>query len=345
MLAFGDADGRVMMVDEATGEEKWSIQAHSLNYKARVAMAPDGRFVASVGFNDDSWKIFFAASGELHREVATHVAPTDPYEISLGRGLRAVAFSPCGQRLATQGSDGAVVLWDVRTGEAERRIQGFAGDAWAIAFTADGARVASGTCDEKVDVFDATTGALLCKVGENFPLTCVSFSPTTISMLATTTRYKNDSVCMWDIDSGDMIKEIEGCIMVAIFSPDGRTIASASAGDDVLLMDTESGEMRFRMVGHENTVNTASWCPYDGSELATGSADGTYKVWDSSTGELLRSTYIGQNGIESVVWGRDWVRDTQGAMAFAMGHHSRLGAESQVLELEAGVVRMILDRV
>jgi hypothetical protein len=47
----------------------------------------------------------------------------------------------------------------------------------------------------------------------------------------------------------------------------------------------------------------------------------------------------------SVAWGRDWVRETQGAMAFLMGHHPRLGVGSQVLELEAGVVRMILDRV
>jgi len=33
------------------------------------------------------------------------------------------------------------------------------------------------------------------------------------------------------------------------------------------------------------------------------------------------------------------------AVAFAMGHHPRLGAVSRVLELEAGVVRMIMDRV
>ena len=47
----------------------------------------------------------------------------------------------------------------------------------------------------------------------------------------------------------------------------------------------------------------------------------------------------------SVTWGRDWVRDTQRAMAFAMGQHPRLGAGSKVLELEVGVVQMILDVV
>ena len=32
-------------------------------------------------------------------------------------------------------------------------------------------------------------------------------------------------------------------------------------------------------------------------------------------------------------------------MAFAMGHHDRLGAESRVLELDTGVVRMVLERL
>jgi len=79
----------------------------------------------------------------------------------------------------------------------------------------------------------------------------------------------------------------------------------------------------------------------DRSKLASGSADGMCNVWDSSTGEILMSRRFGES-VFSVSWGRDWV---QGAMAFAMGHHPRLGAGSQVLELEAGVVRMILDRV
>ena len=65
MLVLGLDSGRVMVVDEATGD------------------------------NDD-WKIWDAASGELHRVVATHDGPGAHI-----RGLRAVAFSPCGQRLAT----------------------------------------------------------------------------------------------------------------------------------------------------------------------------------------------------------------------------------------------------
>ena len=67
--------------------------------------------------------------------------------------------------------------------------------------------------------------------------------------------------------------------MIAIFSPNGRTIATASASGarDIQLIDAESGEMWCRMVGHTSAVYTVSWCPYDGSNLSSGGADGTCK--------------------------------------------------------------------
>ena len=71
------------------------------------------------------------------------------------------------------------------------------------------------------------------------------------------------------------------------------------------------------------------------------------KVWDSSTGEVLRDIrFKFQDAVSSVSWGRDWVRDEkEKSVAFAMGHHPRLGERSEVLVLDEGVVRMILDRV
>ena len=70
-------------------------------------------------------------------------------------------------------------------------------------------------------------------------------------------------------------------------------------------------------------------------------------MWDSTTGALLRTIEV-EREICSVACGRDWVRGKKEKAlleAFAMGCHPRLGAGSQVLELEVEVVRMILDRV
>jgi len=233
-----------------------------------------------------------------------------------------------------------------------QREAGFRMQGEDIAFSVDGARLASGTGHTSIDVFDATAGAWLRTIEEDDRVTCMSFSPTAISMLATATQ--GDAIHVWDIDSGEMIREIEGCSLIAIFSPDGRTIATASpvgrdleGMGDLQLMGAESGEMRRRIVAHESFITCASWCPYNGSKLASGSHDGTCKVWDSKTGALLQTIELGDRTeiFCSMAWGRNWVLDTQRAMAFALGHQPRLGAGSKVLELEAGLVRMILDLV
>ena len=72
MLALGLADGRVMLVDEATGEVKSEVEARIGEYsEIEVAMSLDGRFVASVGHHDAQWKLWNVASGALYIVGAT----------------------------------------------------------------------------------------------------------------------------------------------------------------------------------------------------------------------------------------------------------------------------------
>jgi len=126
----------------------------------------------------------------------------------------------------------------------------------------------------------------------------------------------------------------------------GTSSRSATCGpnpSDVRIVDSDSGELLVRMVGHNSHFHSSAWS-IDGTKLASSSA-GPCKVWDSSTGALLRTIQLGNRRVLSLACGRDWVRDTQRAMAFAMGNHPRLGAVSRVLGLEVGVVQMILDCV
>ena len=73
--------GRVMLVDEATGQVKWAVQAHIPVFlpfeqgepcSTLVARSPSGRFVASVGNVEENLKLWDAASGAERMAGARH---------------------------------------------------------------------------------------------------------------------------------------------------------------------------------------------------------------------------------------------------------------------------------
>ena len=210
---------------------------------------------------------------------------------------------------------------------------------WSLSFAADGARLACGIGNRSIRVWDAMVGALLRTWDEEGEVTWVQFSPVDNSIVAT---IYYDKITLRDVNSGETLKNFWGHHF-AVFSPDGRTIATGSAANCLRLVDAETGTVRLALVGHQGLISAACFSVDDGSKLASASEDGTCKVWDWSTGALLRTINVGEPVLE-ISWGRDWVRDTQRGVAFAMGHHPRLGERSRVLALDAGVVRMILDR-
>jgi WD40 repeat protein len=210
-----------------------------------------------------------------------------------------------------------------------------------------GVRDACGVGDGSINEWDGSKNgweAVLCSWKAEDEVTWVQFSPVNNSIVATVS---SETITVWDVDSGETLKTFMGCEFAA-FSPDGHTIATSAAetdllARDLLLVDAETGTVRSTLVA-AHYASIAAACFFDESKLASVSNDGCCKVWDSSTGALLRIIDVGYPLI-AVSWGRDWVRDTQTSVAFAMGHHPRLGERSQVLALDAGVVRMILDRV
>jgi len=81
-------------------------------------------------------------------------------------------------------------------------------------------------------------------------------------------------------------KQPDSALSVTI-SFDGEILAS-SRGKDILLWNLETGKLLDTLSSHTANVRSLAISP-DGRTLASGSGDGTVKLWDIPTGEMLTS--------------------------------------------------------
>ncbi|MFE2571210.1 nSTAND1 domain-containing NTPase [Streptomyces mirabilis] len=119
-------------------------------------------------------------------------------------------------------------------------------------------------------------------------VTSVAFNPDSRTL---TTVDLHGSVGLWDVRSGRLRRSLpEGNDPVAaVFSPDGRTLATNSGGDQgIQLWDVTSGRVRRSLAERTADAVPLAFSP-DGRTLATDSLDHGVKLWNTDTGRLRRS--------------------------------------------------------
>ena len=93
-------------------------------------------------------------------------------------------------------------------------------------------------------------------------------------------------------------------ILACAWSPNGKTLLSASSDNTLKLWDPKNGKCTQTLTGHKNTVWACAWSP-DGKTLLSASSDNTLKLWDPKNGKCTQTL----TGHKNTVWACAWSPD------------------------------------
>ncbi len=336
-LAVSSKDRTIRIWDDARGTVIHILRGHSGDI-LNVAWSPDGRFLASSGW--DRMFVWDAVLGtddltEPVRSACCRWLP-DPDQIAVA--------SEANVRILNTTTRVAEERWTVRTPIS------------ALAFDSSGKRVAyrggnrrvwiseRGESSERIVLDEGTEKAWLARLRFSNHRQSIAWSPDD-SLVAAVGR--DEQVAVWNAASGSLVgtpRQLSGRVLVLAWSPDGRTLAYGGDGGELALWDVERRRellkvpvggyvlgLQWKPDGSQLMRSGVSWIDVldarsgdrvrilkgpaggtscvtatrDFSRIAAGSGDGVVAIWDGDTGGMVASFKIHPSEAYWVRWNAD----------------------------------------
>ena len=277
-IASASEDSTVKMWDANTGQELGRHAGH-IGWVYRVAFSPDGRRIAAAGVFGRV-EVWDAVSGRLiltlkgdPRFVGTTFssdlidrfdAPADVFTLvtardilsghqvleingstyAEGRLAHSVAFSPDGRRIASDGWDHTVKVWNASSGQELLTLKGHTDSVSSVAFSPDGDRIASASLDRTLKLWDAKNSQEMFTLrGHTGKVRHVAFSPDGRRIASAS---DDRTVKVWDAVSGleaRTFKVHRTTVSTAAFSPDCRQLVGIEPLEGVRVWDIEKSKI------------------------------------------------------------------------------------------------------
>lgn len=278
LVAAGDANGTIYLIDAATGAER-SLSGHS-GEVALLAFSPDGKTLVSL--SQDRTARFWDVAAGTSREVEGHD----------GR-MHHVRFSKDGRMVASVGSDRTVRVWDV-SGREGRLLRGFEDAIFDVTLSPDGRFVAAGGFDHTVRVWDlASMGSRLAAVhAAQVPVVAISPDGKLIASASADGDVRLTHAASV-LPEGAAIAPPEGISSRLsgrrtapkrlLFSPDGRRLARAGEDGALEVWKVPDGSDPTMFSGHAGPIYDMVFS-IDGNFVYSAGADRTVRRWDLNQG-------------------------------------------------------------
>jgi len=190
-------------------------------------------------------------------------------------------FSPDSTRILGGGLDGAVRLWDVRSGKLLRTLSAHKGPVSSVRFNPDGSRAISASLDGTACLWDLASDVPLATVDPKTGALVKAFFSPSDSMFATVSQ--TNQIKIWNRATLAELLECPG--QMAAF--DGEDLLAAVSKDGrVSIWDPSAGTCRSQFVAGGSILRIRF--SESSENVITASSDGNAKLWDVGSGRLIR---------------------------------------------------------
>ncbi|MBD2299069.1 NB-ARC domain-containing protein [Nostoc sp. FACHB-190] len=275
LLATGGMDGQIRFWDMTDGMQVLAWQAHG-DWIRCVAFSPDGKLIASCG-NDHTVRIWDRESAKCLKIFRGHTDWVWSVYFIWGKRL-----------VVSASSDRTAKVWSLDLGVCVYTFHEPDREVWSFAFSHDAKTLATGGSDS-VKLWNVWTNQCLKTFEENSTrVRTLAFSPDGKTLVGSS---DNQSIKAWDVKTGKCLRSVKtaptGAIWAIKFSPDGETVMSCGT-DKIQLWNLENGEPQMTLHEPHHRIRSLTYSP-DQKMIAVGSDDQLVRLWNTQTGEIIKT--------------------------------------------------------
>ncbi|GAA5822770.1 hypothetical protein JCM11251_004371 [Rhodosporidiobolus azoricus] len=239
-----------------------------------------------------------------------------------------VTFHPLFSVVVSASEDATLKVWDWETGDFERTVKGHTKAVHDVDFDSKGNFLVSCSSDLTLKLWDTNNDWKNVRTlhGHDHSISSARFLPGDDFIVSAS---RDRTIRIWEVSSGFCTKTFSGhndWVRSVLPSSDGQQLISCSVDQTARIWEASKGETKAELRGHEHVVEVAVFAPVVaypairelagiaapsgrstegkvvGAFAATGSRDKTIKLWDTVSGQCLKTLVGHDNWVRALVF-------------------------------------------